>query len=484
MSVFAPTADWLFKRIVRICRGNPFRGGMVIGTAAPVASNLFLTAEHVISDTRDAAAIFLYGGPFNAPVPAHQFIRRTSKRKGRSDLDDYALIAIAPEHQIEEQFVMRVAVPDQAWTDWSALTLVGAGPPEESLTFQHDVHLRSLVPTSGALIAGAHVFQGTSGGPALVRDGSIVAIVQARKPNEGEVELLPARLFADFLREHSIAVTPIDLGQVHPNRSENLTDDFRRKCVTYRSRRVGSSVMNTKGELRWFKMGTNGTLPVKTMRSEALLLHIAPFDPFATGGQIQLQKIAKDPKLKECIDSWKPPLGMSAYRPWPLNYAGQPHGMIFFNGSSTNDYCGQYIRCDFNGMIEAADFTVCNGLQNRVLPGTQIEESVLGFVPNILRMLATLGANGPYFVGITLIGRFDYTTLDYFPSLADIPKETRRKELIGERDPFDLPEIVLEGPDDDLARAFRPSFDYMARSGGWMESPNFDDHGSWRVGNV
>jgi hypothetical protein len=69
--------------------------------------------------------------------------------------------------------------------------------------------IKSRYSPLATVILDAHVASGMSGAPVLLF-GSVVALVKARAPAEGEVDVIPSHLFAPFLRRCEITVPKDD----------------------------------------------------------------------------------------------------------------------------------------------------------------------------------------------------------------------------------------------------------------------------------
>lgn len=163
-------------------------------------------------------------------------------------------------------------------------------------------------------------------------------------------------------------------------------------------------------------------------------------------------------------------------RPVSGSYSGRPNYegyIVEYSANADVLGCCQVFR---NGRIETVrtwGFTRRED-GSRFVPSQALGDGVIYACTRHIRGLAQLGIDGPFVVLVSLL---DVEGVD----LAIDRRQNRGDTHRFDRDPLELPDVLLRGDEDapSIARALRPAFDVMWNAAGLMNCLDYDDNGDW-----
>ncbi|MCK4659362.1 MAG: ATP-binding protein [Phycisphaerae bacterium] len=131
------------------------------------------------------------------------------------------------------------------------------------------------------------------------------------------------------------------------------------------------------------------------------------------------------------------------------------------------DYCQTFRE----GRIEAVDAHMLR-TGKKVIPGVNYERHLIEAVQNYLQALRDMEVPPPVVVMLSMLGVAGYR-------MAFHPKPVLLEEPSIDRDTLLLPDVLVEGYDEDVGRVLRPIFDAVWNATGWEGSRNYDSDGNW-----
>jgi hypothetical protein len=196
-----------------------------------------------------------------------------------------------------------------------------------------------------------------------------------------------------------------------------------------------------------------------------LIVHIVPIGALSGSPQVDLARAAANPAALR-------PLNQVAFGGWTcgINFDG-------FSGKSLgpDQQCFSYVQLFRNGIIEAAMVGIVANIGTRaVIPALDFEKIILGSLPPYINALRDLDVGAPLAIMITL------------QSVQGARLGVNPKWIVNpvpeiDRDPLELPEILLEDYDSDHAyhQAIRPAVDALWNTAGIAASRYYDADGRW-----
>jgi hypothetical protein len=240
------------------------------------------------------------------------------------------------------------------------------------------------------------------------------------------------------------------------------------RCIEFRDRRVGNPTKKIFGDVR------SGEIPVRMLSPYlATMVHVFHRSAFEESIRLDLDALSQNEKLLTGMNHWESPNKWK--RPWKLKHRFNRDGFLLYHeGSSSSDFCDQYIQFHDNGIVEAVDGELMGEvLHTHVIPANEFEYGLLSIIPHLVKAEELLAATLPLVISIGIRGRLEYTKVSYGPSDSPLHDIGIKDNLLV------LPWVKIDSFHIDLQPVMRRCFDYLARAGGRSRSPNFDDHGKW-----
>ncbi len=198
-------------------------------------------------------------------------------------------------------------------------------------------------------------------------------------------------------------------------------------------------------------------LPVYLSGDHSLIVHIIPYSSMTPGHEVDTGGLEA---------SLLPPMGSSGFNS-RYNFDGF---LTYAQDDERNIY--SYVQAFRSGSIEAASSGLFYQVDGRWrIPGLGFEKQVIASVSRYLLVLRDrLQVSGPVVIFVSLTGVSGMEiSVDDWRSL-DEGRPIDRPTLAG-------PEVILEGRDDDLTTALRPTFDAIWNAAGWPGSRYYDEEG-------
>ena len=184
------------KALVRVWDGNPYDGGIYVGTAFLIAPGYLLTAKHVVTAVKDHKQIFLvssfgaWGGSFfkaDAPI-LHP--------------DNLVDIAILPvKKQVQRKFCLSFCSDRKFDLKIGDKVFLGGFSSKDGTPECPEVPISAYFGSYHLSVTHTSIAKGLSGGPVLYND-KVVAVIRAREKDGTKTYLEPLSSFRSFLEDH------------------------------------------------------------------------------------------------------------------------------------------------------------------------------------------------------------------------------------------------------------------------------------------
>jgi len=233
---------------------------------------------------------------------------------------------------------------------------------------------------------------------------------------------------------------------VHEIRSDFLAgSDAAKRIQNFRDERIGKIVADEA--------------PVRVDPGAKLIAHVVPI---ADDAQLDVSRLAG--KLT--------PMGFTA---GGSNHRHNLDGFVAFDGSERPSY--GYSMAFRNGAIEGVSHV---GVYTPIPPkppsinGRRVETDALVAIRDFARLLRHEAFVGPLSVLISLVG-----TLGKRVVVNDDDDWRARNKYTIDRDVVLLPDVVLDGIDEDLTQVMKPALDRLWQASGHARSLGYDEQGVW-----
>lgn len=160
-------------------------------------------------------------------------------------------------------------------------------------------------------------------------------------------------------------------------------------------------------------------------------------------------------------------------------------GYLSFPEVSDGTLLYSYTQFFRNGIIEGVESSLFDRKSSRI--NNRYEGNIIDFLKKCLNILNELNVEPPFMVFLTLVGVKGYEII--YKPLNNSPKEMiLSKQLSHEREPFKIdrneliiPEVLLEGFDDDPTKALKDIFDIVWNACNYKHSYNYDENGGSKI---
>lgn len=164
-----------------------------------------------------------------------------------------------------------------------------------------------------------------------------------------------------------------------------------------------------------------------------------------------------------------------------IEYGGFSAPRYNFDGllshASSEGRASSYVQLFRSGIIEAvlADVKNPGPAGQKVIPGGWLEKHFIEVLPIYLWAQREIGIEPPVFLMFSMLGVADYV----------IGTDDRYRRHGYNQSPIDrnvllVPEIMLEGFEQEASGVLRQAFDAVWNAAGWSRSMNYDEDGVWR----
>ncbi|MET0647808.1 MAG: hypothetical protein ABW208_14425 [Pyrinomonadaceae bacterium] len=230
-----------------------------------------------------------------------------------------------------------------------------------------------------------------------------------------------------------------------------ISETFAERARNFRMERLGHIIA--------------GETPVKLQDSPFAVLHLVPASAFDPGSRLDIS-----PLLGQS-DRLRPMIDYDSYSAPRYNFDG------LFSHASTEGRASSYVQLFRNGTVEAvlADVQNPDYENKKMLPSGWLEKHFIEALPIYVRAQRDVGVEPPVFLMFSLLG-----VSGYYMGIDGRHRLRRYDQSPIDRDALLVPEIVLEGFDQEASMTLRPAFDAIWNAAGWPRSMSYDENGTWR----
>lgn len=201
---------------------------------------------------------------------------------------------------------------------------------------------------------------------------------------------------------------------------------------------------------------SNNETPICLPELPKIVLHVIPFESFASPFQCNLLPLYRNPALFR-------PMGNTS---WDRRM--NIDGLVLFTGGNP---CSGYTQVYRNGVIEAVDCRLAREHNGSFFIATSAyEKAILDYLPHCFQALGHLGCSPPTIVALSLTNARGLQIFDQLQMLGTVPID---------RDTLTLPETVVSDFQANAGSILKPMFDIVWNACGLERSNNFDAEGNW-----
>ncbi|EXY04788.1 toll/interleukin-1 receptor domain-containing protein [Bacillus cereus] len=188
-----------------------------------------------------------------------------------------------------------------------------------------------------------------------------------------------------------------------------------------------------------------------------LVVHLIPIEAITSSKTYDLKELRLPLDLEPfCCLGW--------------NHDINKHGFLTYAQFSVSDLPHSYVQLHRSGIIEAIDRELLNG-RDKYIPAVAFEQKIITLIENCyMKELQKLGVKFPFVINLTLIDVKEY----YISMNPKFNKGTIQDDVL------QLPPVLINSWEENIAKALKPSFDYLWNTCGVAESPNFDSNGKYK----
>jgi len=207
----------------------------------------------------------------------------------------------------------------------------------------------------------------------------------------------------------------------------------------------------------------SGEVPLPLAKGPKFIIHIVPVDAFGSGQKVDVTMLPeKGIPLAPLGGSWDK-------RRYNLD------GFLAYNEEETTagKVVPGYMQLFRSGAVEC----VCIDIPRTIEDGTTLsityyERQMLHFLTNALQSLKLLQVEPPYSLMVTMAGVKNIRL-----HLVDRYYSHRNRHF--DRDVLQLPDVLIQSPDQDSDQIMRPIFDAIWNAAGWEMCQSYNELGKW-----
>ena len=245
-----------------------------------------------------------------------------------------------------------------------------------------------------------------------------------------------------FYSRASSGKFPMDVSDLRT--AFTLSETNKEIILNFRSDRVSKIVANQS--------------PIFFSEDLKLIVHLIPFDVFSSVNY-DLSEIVNNRKV---LDNLSPIYPGSANQ--YLSYNHNSDGFLVHEVPKEGSFA--YIQLFRNGIIESVHAAYPN--HKKRINVVYNERDIIRYLSMYLKALKNLGVNAPISIFLSITGAKDYSMHSLSINAVKIDEEI-----------LNLPEVIIENYNDDLAKIFKPVFDMVWQACGYEKSSNYDENGKW-----
>lgn len=230
-----------------------------------------------------------------------------------------------------------------------------------------------------------------------------------------------------------------------------LSETFAERARNFRAERLGSIAA--------------GQAPLKLQDPPLAVLHLVPAAAFDPGTRLDVSPLAgKGDRLSPMFDG-------GGYNSPRHNFDG------LLSHASRDGEASSYVQLFRSGIVEAvlADVKDPGPEGQKLIPCNWLEGHLIRALPIYLKAQEETGVEPPVFLMFSMLGVAGY--------VMGVGARYRRHGYAQspiDRDALIVPEIMLEGFEQEASGVLRPAFDAVWNAAGWSRCMSYGEDGVWR----